>query len=186
MHYRKKQDISNAFINKSIIGNAIIPVIKYLDLGKNSEKGGKEMSGMIIALISGILMSVQGVWNAGVTKQSGIWMASGFVQLLALLVCIAAWFLTGKQGTVSDLMHVQPKYILLGGALGAFITYTVIQSMNQLGPAKSVMLIVCAQLIAAYLINLFGWFGAEKEVFEWRKLIGIVVFIIGVVIFKWK
>ena len=46
MHYRTKQDISNAFINKSIIGNAIIPVIKYLDLGKNSEKGGKEMSGM--------------------------------------------------------------------------------------------------------------------------------------------
>jgi transporter family-2 protein len=144
------------------------------------------MSGWIIALISGILMSVQGVWNAGVTKQSGVWIASAFVQLLALVVCIIAWFVTGRQGSVSDLMNVQPKYILLGGALGAFITYTVIQSMNQLGPARSVMLIVCAQLIAAYLINLFGWFGAEKEVFEWRKLIGVIVFLAGVVIFKWK
>ena len=144
------------------------------------------MSGWIIALISGVLMSVQGVWNAGVTKQSGIWIASAFVQLLALAVCIAAWYFTGRQGSVSDLMHVQPRYILLGGAVGAFITYTVIQSMNQLGPARAVMLIVCAQLIAAYLINLFGLFGAEKELFEWRKLIGVAVFLIGVIIFKWK
>lgn len=144
------------------------------------------MWGCVIALISGILMSVQGVWNAGVTKQSGVWIASAFVQLLALLVCIVAWFVTGRQGTISDLIHVQPKYLLLGGALGAFITYTVIESMNRLGAARSVMLIVCAQLIAAYLINLFGWFGAEKEVFEWRKLIGVAVFIAGVIIFKWK
>jgi len=144
------------------------------------------MAGWIIALVSGILMSVQGVWNAGVTKQSGIWIASALVQFLALAVCIIAWFVTGKQGTITDLMHVQPKYILLGGVLGAFITYTVIESMNSLGPARSVMLIVCAQLIAAYLINLFGWFGAEREMFEWRKIIGIVTFIAGVIIFKWK
>lgn len=144
------------------------------------------MWGCVVALISGILMSVQGVWNAGVTKQSGVWIASAFVQFLALLVCAAAWFVTGRQGTITDLFHVQPKYLLLGGALGAFITYTVIESMNRLGPARSAMLIVCAQLIAAYLINLFGWFGAEKEMFEWRKLIGIAVFITGVIIFKWK
>jgi len=143
------------------------------------------MAGWMIALVSGILMSVQGVWNASVTKQSGIWIASGFVQFLALIVCIIAWYVTGRQGTISDLFHVQPKYILLGGVLGAFITYTVIAGMNQLGPARAVMLIVCAQLIAAYLINLFGWFGAEREAFEFRKLIGMVVFIIGVVIFKW-
>lgn len=144
------------------------------------------MWGCVIALISGILMSVQGVWNAAVTKQSGVWIASAFVQLLALIVCVLAWLVTGRQGSVQDLIHVQPKYLLLGGALGAFITYTVIESMNRLGAARSVMLIVCAQLIAAYLINLFGWFGAEKEVFEWRKLIGVVVFITGVIIFKWK
>lgn len=51
--------------------------------------------------------------------------------------------------------------MLLGGAIGAFITYTVIRSMDALGPAKAVMLIVVAQLAVAYIIELFGWFGVE-------------------------
>jgi transporter family-2 protein len=68
--------------------------------------------------------------------------------------------------------------------LGAFITFTVIKSMDALGPAKAVMLIVIAQLIVAYAIELFGLFGVEKADFSWRKVIGMVVAIVGVVVFK--
>ena len=35
--------------------------------------GGYSMTGFIIALISGALMSIQGVLNTGVTKQTSIW-----------------------------------------------------------------------------------------------------------------
>ena len=45
------------------------------------------MIGFFIALISGALMSVQGVFNTQVTKNSSIWVASAFVQFTALLVC---------------------------------------------------------------------------------------------------
>ena len=76
--------------------------------------------------------------------------------------------------------------MLLGGAIGAIITYTVIKSMEMLGPARAVMLIVIAQLIVAYVIELLGWFGVEKQPLEWRKLIGMVIAIAGIVIFKWK
>ena len=38
------------------------------------------MWGFIIALISGALMSIQGVFNAEVTKQAGVWVAAGFGQ----------------------------------------------------------------------------------------------------------
>ena len=49
------------------------------------------MFGMLISILSGALMSIQGVFNTAVTKQSGIWIASGFVQFTALLVCILQW-----------------------------------------------------------------------------------------------
>ena len=49
------------------------------------------MIGFFIALISGALMSVQGVFNTQVTKNSSIWVASAFVQFTALLVCLGAW-----------------------------------------------------------------------------------------------
>lgn len=142
------------------------------------------MFGVIMALVSGALMSVQGVFNTEVTKQSSIWAAAGFVQLTALLTCVAAWYVTGK-GDVSGMFHMDKKYMLLGGVIGAFITITVIKSMDSLGPAKAVMIIVVSQLAVAYLIELFGLFGVEKAGFEWKKALGMALAVAGIVIFKW-
>ena len=143
------------------------------------------MIGFLIALISGALMSIQGVFNTQVTKSSSIWSASAFVQFTALLVCLGAWLFTDRSSLLK-VFSVEPKYMLLGGAIGAFITYTVIKSMDMLGPAKAVMLIVVAQLLVAYVIELFGAFGVEKQPWEWRKAIGMAVAIAGIVIFKWQ
>ena len=143
------------------------------------------MVGFLIAIISGALMSVQGVFNTGVTKSSSIWVASAFVQLSALIVCFCAWLFTYMTSFVT-LTRVEPKYMLLGGAIGAFITYTVIRSMEMLGPARAVMLIVTAQLLAAYMIELFGIFGVEKQPFSFRRMIGMAAAIVGIVVFKWE
>lgn len=144
------------------------------------------MWGIIIAIISGTLMSVQGVFNTGVTKQAGIWVSASFVQFTALIVCIGAWYMTGRQGNFANLFRIDHKYMLLGGAMGAFITYTVIKSIDNLGPARAIMFIVTAQLVIAYVIELLGIFGCERAPFEWRKLIGLVLIIGGIITFKWK
>lgn len=130
-------------------------------------------------------MSVQGVFNTQVTKSSGIWVASAFVQFTALLVCLGAWLISDRS-SFGELWKVEPKYMLLGGAMGAFITYTVIRSMEMLGPARAVLCIVVAQLLIAYVIELLGWFGVEKQPLEWRKVIGMAVTIVGIFVFKWK
>ena len=142
------------------------------------------MWGMVISVISGVLMALQGVFNTQVTKQTDLWVSTGWVQLSAFAVCIAAWLFTGRS-SISALLNVSPKYMLLGGVIGAFITVTVIQSMSALGPARSVMLIVISQLIIAYVIELLGMFGVDKQPLEWRKIIGMAVSIVGIIIFKW-
>jgi transporter family-2 protein len=141
------------------------------------------MVGFIIAIISGTLMSIQGVFNTKVTENSSLWAANVFVQFTALIVCLGAWLMTDRT-SFKAVITVEPKYTLLGGVIGAFITFTVIKSMDSLGPAKAVMLIVIAQLIVAYAIELFGLFGVEKAEFSWRKLIGMAVAIVGVIVFK--
>ncbi len=143
------------------------------------------MIGFIIALISGALMSVQGVFNTQVTKTTGMWVSNGWVQLTAFLVCVTAWLFTGRD-SVMTIAKVEPKYVLLGGVIGAGITWTVIKSMEMLGPAKAALLIVISQLIVAYGIELLGMFGVEKEPLEWRKVIGMGIALLGVAIFQWK
>ncbi|MGN0383597.1 MAG: DMT family transporter [Eubacterium sp.] len=141
------------------------------------------MWGFIIALISGALMSIQGVFNTEVTKNSSLWVSAGWVQFTALIVCIIAWFMTGRS-SISGLWHIQNKYMLLGGVMGAFITWSVIKSMGSLGPAQAVLVIVISQIVVAYIIELFGIFGVEKVSFEWTKLFGMLLAIVGIFLFK--
>ena len=149
------------------------------------EKAVVDMVGWIVALISGALMSIQGVMNTEVTKQTSLWVSTGWVQLSALAVCIASCD-NNDRSWVLALMDVSPKYMLLGGVIGAFITLTVIVSMNRLGPARAVQLIVVSQIAVAYLIELFGLFGVEKTEFQWSKVLGLGLSIIGIIIVKWK
>ena len=130
-------------------------------------------------------MSVQGVFNTEVTRQTGVWVSAGWVQLTAFVTCAAAWLLSGRQ-SVGALLSVEPKYMLLGGVIGAGITWTVIRSTADLGPAKAALLIVIAQLTVAYVIELFGWFGMEKAAFEWRKAGGLVLALLGIALFQWE
>ena len=139
----------------------------------------------IIAVLSGAVMSIQGVWNTGLTKQTSLWLANAFVQFSAFVVCLLI-SLFADRTNVARLAQVSPKYLLAGGVMGVFITYSVIVSMNKLGPAKAVLLIVIAQIAVAYLLELFGLFGTEKADFQVRKLIGMAVAVLGLIIFKWE
>ena len=119
------------------------------------------MTGFFIALLSGALMSVQGVFNTQVTRTTGMWVSNAWVQLSAFAICLVMWLIMGRD-SIATIGEVQPKYMLLGGVIGAGITWTVIKSMAQLGPAK------------------------EKEPFSWRKVIGMGIALIGTTIFQWK
>ena len=141
------------------------------------------MYGVMIALASGALMSIQGVFNTDVTKQTSLWVSAAFVQFTALLVCLAAWLLYDRT-SFGSLWEIKDKYVLLGGAIGALITATVIRSMNALGPAKVAMLIVIAQLAVAWMIELLGVFGVEKQDFSMRKLLGLLIAVAGVITFE--
>ena len=141
------------------------------------------MWGILIALLSGALMSIQGVFNTEVTRQSSIWVSAGWVQLTAFVTCLVMWLLTGRP-EVQGIWQVRPWYMLSGGVIGALITWTVIRSVESLGPARSALLIAAAQIAVAYGIEVFGLFGVEKSGWEWKKAIGALTAVIGIIIFQ--
>ena len=68
------------------------------------------MWGLIVALASGALMSIQGVFNTEVTKQTSVWVSAGWVQASAFLTCVVFWLLSGRD-RIGGLMQVTPKYM---------------------------------------------------------------------------
>ena len=140
------------------------------------------MAGFLIAIISGALMSLQGAFNTNVTKASSVWVTAMFVQLTALATCAIMWVIDGRPD-IMKLFKVDNKVTLLGGVIGAFITFTVVKSVSELGIAKAEITIVVAQVIMAYIIELFGLFGSKKAEFSWLKLLALVIAVGGVFMF---
>ena len=127
-------------------------------------------------------MSIQGVFNTRVMDSSNMWAATSWVHITALAASISIWFFTGREALLS-VFDVTEKIYLFGGVIGAFITFTVIKGISELGPAYATMFILLAQIVVSYMIEVFGLFGTEKISFEWMKFIGVALMISGIVVF---
>jgi len=142
------------------------------------------VAGILFSILAGACMSFQGVFNTRLSEKIGIWETNVVVQASGLLLTLIVLFIFGN-GHFKAIKDVNKLY-LLGGVLGVIIIFTVIQGIKDLGPTCSIATILVAQLTAAAIIDAFGLFGAEKITFSTSKIIGMVVMIAGIVIFKWK
>ncbi|ABR37171.1 MULTISPECIES: DMT family transporter [Clostridium] len=142
------------------------------------------MFGIICAIISGIAMSIQGVFNTRLGEKIGVWETTLLVQIIALVLSLIIFLFLGD-GNYSNLKDSNKLY-LLGGALGVVITFTVIKSVSSMGPTFGIGIILISQLLAAALIDAFGLFGSERLRFSLNHFLGIAIMIAGIVIFKWN
>lgn len=129
-------------------------------------------------------MSLQGVFNTRASEKIGLWETNVFVQATGLIVTIIVLLIAGN-GNFKSIKEVNKLY-LLGGALGAVIIFTVVKGISIMGPTYSIATILVAQLLAAAIIDCFGFFGATQVKFAISKFIGIGIMIAGIVVFKWK
>ena len=128
-------------------------------------------------------MSMQGIFNTRVQEETGVWVSAVWAQVTAFLVCLVCWGAVDR-GDFLVLRDVTPRYVLLGGVLGAGITVTVIFGMRLVGPAQATVCIVVAQMIFSWLAERFGWFGVEKMPFSWMQFLGILLAAGGLVLIR--
>lgn len=142
------------------------------------------MFGIICAIISGIAMSVQGVFNTRLGEKIGVFETTLLVQIIALITSLIVFLIWGN-GSFSNLKDANKLY-LLGGILGVVITFTVIASVGSMGPSLGIGIILVSQLLTASLIDAFGLFGNEKMSLSLNHFLGIAIMIIGIIIFKYN
>ena len=142
------------------------------------------MLGVIMCILSGAAMSLQGVFNTRLSEETGLLESNFIVQTIAFL--LAAVSLFWAKGSFGGVMGINKLYLGGGGVLAMVITLTVMLGIKNLSPAVAISIILISQLAAAECIDAFGWFDTEKAVFGLRKIIGLAVMIAGIVIFSWK
>lgn len=142
------------------------------------------MLGLVFSIIAGICMSLQGVFNTRLSEKIGLWETNTLVQISGLVLTIIILLFLGD-GNFKNIKQSNKIY-LLGGVLGVIIIYAVMKGIEELGPTYSISTILIAQLTAAGIIDAFGLFGSDQIKFGVSKIIGVLVMVSGILIFKWK
>lgn len=142
------------------------------------------MTGLIFSILAGILVSIQGVFNTRVSEKIGQWETTSIVHLIGFLFSILMVVFFGK-GNLGKIGEVNGFYFL-GGVFGVLIIFSVVQGISLLGMTVAVAVLLVTQLLVSAAIDYFGLFGTQPVRFDMSKVIGIMVMILGIVIFKWK
>jgi transporter family-2 protein len=128
---------------------------------------------IVLAAVSGSLMAIQGTFNSMLGKVVGLVEATFSVQLIGAIAAGILMLVWGGGG-FGKLGHA-PWFVWLGGPLGVAIIFGVAYSIPKLGVGMATTAIIAAQLLTAYLIDHFGWFGMARMPFSLIKLAGIVL-----------
>jgi transporter family-2 protein len=142
------------------------------------------MLGIVFSIIAGLAMTLQGVFNTRLSDKIGTLESNTFVQGTGFLMALMILVFSSRTG----FKHLKEanKLYLLGGVLGVIIIFTVMKGIKSLGPTCSIAIILISQLSSAALIDSVGLFDSTVIKFGLTKLIGLVIMIVGIIIFKWK
>lgn len=134
---------------------------------------------VLLLLIAGFGVSVQGTMNGGLGKTIGTTQAAFFSFLVGTLTLLFILLFVGK-GNFAAIGSV-PKWQLLGGFLGAFYVTVLAFSVPKIGIGLSTVTVVVSQILASLIIDHFGWFHSTQVVFNTQRMIGATLLIVGLI-----
>jgi transporter family-2 protein len=132
-----------------------------------------------LAMVSGILMAVQGSLNTSLSKVIGLIETTFVVHVTGTIILLLVLFVfrMGK-GNLNALPQA-PWYAYLGGLVGVFIIYLVAASIPKVGVANATTAIIVGQVLTAIIIDHFGGFGLEQFSCGWNEIAGLALLAIG-------
>ena len=143
-----------------------------------------------MAFVAGSLLSIQAAVNSQLGKTLGQQpLMAAFVSFLIgtifLFVIVMA---KGQIGSLA-LMPQQAWWKWTGGLMGAFLVCSSIIVAPKVGVANMLLFIIIGQLLAGLIIDHYGLLNMPIKPIDVSKIVGILVMIVGLVVFmfggKW-
>ncbi len=140
---------------------------------------GYDLIAMLVAVLAGLTMALQGALNSILGKVVGLLEATFIVHVIGTVTVLLGLFVLGLgKGDLIKLPQA-PWYTLIGGVLGVLIVYGVVFSIPKLGVAIATTAIIVGQVSTALAIDHFGLFGLDRVPFSWIKVIGVLLLAAG-------
>ena len=138
---------------------------------------------VLMMMAGGALMACQAPINAVLKTHVGIFESSLVSFLVGTLILIVVVLFWGK-GNLGGIRNVS-WWHLLGGLIGAvFVTATLVAA-PRIGVTQMVMATLAGQMVAALLIDRFGWLGMTTKPIDLTRVAGVALLILSVILINW-
>jgi len=140
---------------------------------------------LFLALLMGVCVTLQGALNATLVPRVGF--GGGLVvnSTIVILCSLAVWVGMGQMDRLRwDNLAQIPWYGYLGGVCGFLIVLLAVLLIPLLGAGLTLSFAIAAQLLAAILLDHFGWLGMPEHPITLPRAIGCLLLLAGVIMVK--
>lgn len=133
---------------------------------------------ILLAILAGIFTTIE----SSINSQLGKYVTPGIATLHSLLVGMSFILLmnlvNGKLIYYTKITTIKPFW-LIGGLFGASIIYLSSSAIPQLGISNTIILVLSGQLLSGLIVDAI----ANNVELSVRKITGLILFLIGAIIF---
>ena len=142
---------------------------------------------LLLSVAVGVMVVIQGGINSrlGVLLDNSL-LATSVALVTGASLTLIAVFLSVRQLPQADQLKSIPSYLWFAGGVLSFLAVTLFYYLiPRLGISTAVTFGLTGQIIFAAIAAHYGWFGMPVEVISVRKILGIAVLIVGLMIIKY-
>ncbi len=133
---------------------------------------------MLLAILAGIFTTIESGINAQLSKYITPSMATLHSLFVGMSFILLINLVNGKLSYYNRITTVKPIW-LIGGLFGASIIYLSSKAIPELGITSTIILILSGQLLSGLVIDAL----ANDVELSIRKLAGLIMFLIGAIIY---
>ncbi|HSY42441.1 MAG TPA: DMT family transporter [Candidatus Acidoferrum sp.] len=136
----------------------------------------------LLALVAGALIPVQATANTALSKslQGNIPYSALTLFIVGVITAIIAILFTGAKLPAWKDFGAAPWWSYISGAIIATYVLTITFLIPRIGVGRAIALIVTGQIIAAMLIDQFGFMHAPRFPLTSERIFGAALMVIGV------
>lgn len=141
------------------------------------------LQGILFSILAGLFIALQSIFNARLGEAAGLWPSNVFVHGSGFIFALLIIAILSRNINFTSFITIRPIY-LLGGVLGVGIIFSVMQGVTLLGASFAITIVIVTQVLAAFIINYFGFFGEPIIEVNLPRLIGLALMIAGLIIYQ--
>ena len=142
---------------------------------------------LFIALATGAAMAVQALANSRLRFTLGTPLSAAIAQFIVGLAALVVLAVAMRQpaADTSGLSRM-PWWGWIGGAIGALFIVVSIVLTPRLGTALTLATMTVGQLVAALVLDHYGWLGAPVIRLSLTRVLGAAFLLAGIALMRWK